>query len=113
MLRAAGGSWEGEGRWLVRCGHLGAASPPPHTLPLLIPIHSLPPWLYYAHAVYDDEHMGDHMAVAVHFTNAPSTHAAGGELTAAVWLSTEGWAGGPAGDACLAVAGADPNISGA
>jgi hypothetical protein len=62
--------------------------------------------------VYDDEHMGDHVAVACHFTNAPSEHAPGGELTAACWLSAAGWTDQPAGDACLAVAGADINISG-
>ena len=62
--------------------------------------------------VYDDEHMGDHVAVACHFTNAPSEHAPGGELTAACWLSAAGWTDQPAGDACLAVAGADVNISG-
>lgn len=63
-------------------------------------------------AVYDDEHMGDHVALVVHFTNAPSEHAPGGELSAAAWLSSEGWSQHPQGDACLAVAGADPNISG-
>jgi hypothetical protein len=63
--------------------------------------------------VYDDEHMGDHVAVACHFTNAPAEHAPGGELTAACWLSAAGWTDQPAGDACLAVAGADVNISGA
>lgn len=63
--------------------------------------------------VYDDEHMGDHVALVVHFTNTPSEHAPGGELGAAAWLSAEGWSRHPHGDACLAVAGADPNISGA
>ena len=57
--------------------------------------------------------MGDHVGVVCHFTNAPSTHAPGGELAAAAWLSAAGWSKQPAGDACLAVAGADPNISGA
>ena len=56
--------------------------------------------------------MGGHVAVVVHFTNAASEHAPGGELRAAAWLSGEGWSQHPGGDACLAVAGADPNISG-
>lgn len=62
--------------------------------------------------VYDDEYMGDHVALVVHFTNAPSEHAPGGELSAAAWLSSEEWNKHPHGDACLAVAGADPTISG-
>lgn len=62
--------------------------------------------------VYDGEHMWDHVAVVVHFTNAPSEHAPGGELQAAAWLSAAGWSEHPAGDACLAVAGRDANISG-
>ncbi|KAL4431235.1 hypothetical protein ABPG75_006491 [Micractinium tetrahymenae] len=61
--------------------------------------------------VYDGEHMGDHVAVVAHFTNAASDHAPGGGLQAAAWLSAAGWSEAPAGDACLAVAGADPNIS--
>ncbi|KAI3433327.1 hypothetical protein D9Q98_003145 [Chlorella vulgaris] len=61
--------------------------------------------------VYDGEHMGEHVGVVVHFTNTASEHAPGGELQAAAWLSAEGWSQHPAGDACLAVAGADPNIS--
>lgn len=63
--------------------------------------------------MYDGEHMGNHVAVVVHFTNAASEHAAGGGLQAATWLNAAGWSSAPAGDACLAVAGADPNISGA
>jgi polycomb protein EED/COMPASS component SWD3 len=63
--------------------------------------------------VYDGEHMGEHVGVVVHFTNTASEHAPGGELQAAAWLSAEGWSQHPADDACLAVAGADPNISGA
>ena len=63
--------------------------------------------------VYDDEHMGDHVGVVAHLANTPSEHAPGGELAAAAWLSAAGWSDHPAGDACLAVAGADPNISGA
>ncbi|EFN59527.1 expressed protein [Chlorella variabilis] len=46
--------------------------------------------------VYDGEHMGDHVAVVVHFTNAPSEHAPGGELQAAAWLSAAGWSEHPA-----------------
>ncbi|KAI7839041.1 hypothetical protein COHA_007183 [Chlorella ohadii] len=61
--------------------------------------------------VYDDEHMGDHVALVVHFTNAPSEHAPGGQLGAAAWLGAQGWSQHPHGDACLAVAGEDPNIS--
>lgn len=63
-------------------------------------------------AVYDGEHMGGHVAVVVHFTNTASEHAAGGGLQAAAWLSAAGWSEAPAGDACLAVAGADACISG-
>lgn len=33
------------------------------------------------------------------------------ELQACCWLNTSGWTEHPHGDACLAVAGADPNIS--
>ena len=64
------------------------------------------------HAVYDSEHMGGHLAVAAHFTNAPTQHAPGGGLQCAAWLSAQGWSDHPDGDACLAVAGADTNISG-
>lgn len=56
--------------------------------------------------------MGDHVALVVHFTNAPSEHAPGGQLGAAAWLGAQGWSQHPHGDACLAVAGEDPNISG-
>lgn len=63
-------------------------------------------------AVYDGEHMGNHVAVVVHFANTASEHAPGGGLQAAAWLSAAGWSDAPAGDACLAVAGADPSISG-
>ncbi|PSC76625.1 wd g-beta repeat-containing [Micractinium conductrix] len=61
--------------------------------------------------VYDSEHMGGHLAVAAHFTNAPTQHAPGGGLQCAAWLSAQGWSDHPDGDACLAVAGADTNIS--
>jgi hypothetical protein len=64
--------------------------------------------------VYDGEHMGGHVGVVAHFTNAPTQHAPGGELHALAWMSAAGWNDHhPAGDACLAVAGADTNISGA
>lgn len=56
--------------------------------------------------------MGGHVGVVCRYTNAPSAHAPGGDLAAVAWLSAEGWAQQPAGDACLTVAGADPNISG-
>ena len=62
--------------------------------------------------VYDDEHMADHVAVVVQLANAPSQHAPGGQLQVAAWLAADGWAEQPAGEACLAVAGQDPNISG-
>eukprot|EP00887_Chlorella_sp_A99_P005555 scaffold1.g5555.t1 len=62
--------------------------------------------------IYDDEHMGDYVAVAVHFTNAPSEHAPGGELAAMAWLAGDaGLPPQPQGDALLAVGGADAAVS--
>ncbi|KAK9857210.1 hypothetical protein WJX84_002581 [Apatococcus fuscideae] len=61
--------------------------------------------------VYDDEHMGDFIGMVVHFTNDKTDHAQGGELATCCWVSTDGWSRHPHGDACLAVAGADANIS--
>ena len=62
--------------------------------------------------MYDDEHMGDNVAVVVHFINQPTEHAPGGDLQAATWLhAAADWAAQPQGDALLAVAGADACIS--
>jgi WD40 repeat protein len=61
--------------------------------------------------IYDDSHMGDYIGVVVHFVNNKTEHAEGGELQAAAWINSKEWTDHPHGDACLAVAGADPNIS--
>lgn len=61
--------------------------------------------------MYDDEHMGGHVAIVAHLTNAPSAHTPGGPLSAAAWLPAAAWSGQPDGDAALAVAGGDANIS--
>lgn len=61
--------------------------------------------------VYDDSHMADYIGVVVHFVNQKTDHAEGGELHTACWINSQGWSAHPHGDACLAVAGADPAIS--
>jgi WD40 repeat protein len=61
--------------------------------------------------IYDDSHMGDYIGVVVHFVNSKTEHAEGGELQAATWINSKDWTEHPHGDACLAVAGADPSIS--
>lgn len=61
--------------------------------------------------VYDDEHMGDHIGVVTHFTNVPTDHSPGGNLTTATWLNADTWTQHPYGDACVAVSGEDGMIS--
>ncbi|DBA88802.1 TPA: hypothetical protein ACH3X1_004216 [Trebouxia sp. C0004] len=61
--------------------------------------------------VYDDLHMGDFIAVVVNFANQKTEHADGGELHTCTWLSGQHDTPHPHGDALLAVAGADHNIS--
>lgn len=61
--------------------------------------------------IYDDQHMGSYIGVAVHFTNEATEHTSGGGLQACAWLHANSWSQHQHGDACLAVAGVDPNIS--
>ncbi|DBA70306.1 TPA: hypothetical protein ACH3X2_011731 [Trebouxia sp. C0005] len=61
--------------------------------------------------VYDDLHMGDFIAVVVKFTNQKTEYADGGELHTCTWLGGQHSTPHPHGDALLAVAGADHNIS--
>ncbi|DBB08847.1 hypothetical protein WJX82_004976 [Trebouxia sp. C0006] len=61
--------------------------------------------------IYDDLHMGDFIAVVVNFTNQKTEYADGGELHTCTWLSGQHSTPHPHGDALLAVAGADHNIS--
>ena len=61
--------------------------------------------------VYDDSHMADYIGVVVQFVNQKTEHTEGGELQTACWINSQGWTDHPHGDACLAVAGADPAIS--
>lgn len=61
--------------------------------------------------VYDDLHMGDFIAVVVNFTNQKTDHAVGGDLQACTWINATRVTKHPHGDALLAVAGADHNIS--
>jgi hypothetical protein len=56
--------------------------------------------------------MAGHVSVVVQLSNSQTEFTEGGGLQALAWLSGEGWSDHPAGSACLAVAGADPNISG-
>ncbi|KAG1680725.1 hypothetical protein FOA52_008057 [Chlamydomonas sp. UWO 241] len=60
--------------------------------------------------VYDDSHMGDYVAVVVHFANQATEHHAGGDLSACAWISAAGLSNHPNGDAWLTVAGKDPVI---
>lgn len=61
--------------------------------------------------IYDDLHMGEFIAVVVNFTNQKTEHADGGELHVCTWLHARHVTQHPHGDALLAVAGADHNIS--
>jgi hypothetical protein len=59
---------------------------------------------------YDDEHLGGHLGVVVHFKNGATPHAPGGGLRAAAWMAAAGWSAHPR-EAYLAAAGADANVS--
>mmetsp|Transcript_40370 Transcript_40370/g.114287 ORF Transcript_40370/g.114287 Transcript_40370/m.114287 type:complete len:336 (+) Transcript_40370:195-1202(+) len=55
--------------------------------------------------------MGGHVGIVVHFQNVETEHTAGGELGVCAWINSAGWREHPLGDAILAVAGKDRNIS--
>ena len=40
--------------------------------------------------VYDDAHMGNFLAVVVHFSNSPTLHHGGGALSACAWVNAHG-----------------------
>lgn len=61
--------------------------------------------------IYDDEHMGDHISIAVHFSNQKTEYVNGGDLHVCCWINSANWSSHSHGDACLAVSGADPAIS--
>lgn len=61
--------------------------------------------------VYDDEHMGDHLSLVVHFVNTKTDYTEGGGLQSLCWLPYETLTTHTHGDACLAVSGTDPAIS--
>ena len=58
---------------------------------------------------FGDEPFGDHGAVVAQFKNDTTTHSAGGELTAVVWVDARGFTRHEFGDALLAVGGGDDN----
>lgn len=55
--------------------------------------------------------MTDHVSVVVQFVNEQTEYAEGGDLLACTWISAKGWNDQLQGDACLAVAGTDNNVS--
>eukprot|EP00873_Tetraselmis_striata_P035696 jgi/Tetstr1/455960/TSEL_042741.t1 len=61
--------------------------------------------------VYDGEHVGQNVGVVVHFQNVETEFSSGGELGVCAWVSSKGVTAHKHGDAILAVAGKDPNIS--
>ncbi|KAK9807273.1 hypothetical protein WJX73_006418 [Symbiochloris irregularis] len=61
--------------------------------------------------LYDDGHLSEFVAVVAQLSNRKTAHSKGGDIYTCAWLNSEGLTQHPHGDACLAVAGAEGEIS--